>query len=74
MKTLFEQAVVMTWAIGLSLALGMLLLLVPSLLRNAESSLLGTLLRRPVSVGPADVLVYRAVGAALVVGAVWLTR
>lgn len=73
-RTLFEQAVVMTWAIGLSLVLGMLLLAVPSLLRNAESSLLGALLRRPVTVGPADVLVYRAVGAALVVGAVWLTH
>ena len=72
-RTLFEQAVVMTWAIGISLTLGMLLLIVPAFLRRAESGMLGSILRRPVAIGPADVLVYRAVGVALVVGGIWLT-
>lgn len=72
-RTLFEQAVVMTWAIGISLTLGMLLLIVPGFLRRAESGMLGSILRRPVAIGPADVLVYRAVGVALVVGGIWLT-
>ena len=72
-RTLFEQAVVMTWAIGISLTLGMLLLIIPGVLRRAESGLLGTILRRPVAIGPADVLIYRAVGVALVLGGIWLT-
>lgn len=72
-RTLFEQAVVMTWAIGISLTLGMLLLIVPGFLRRAESGMLGSILRSPVAIGPADVLVYRAVGVALVVGGIWLT-
>ena len=72
-RTLFEQAVVMTWAMGISLTLGMLLLLIPGVLRRAESGLLGSILRRPVAIGPADVLIYRAVGMALVVGGIWLT-
>lgn len=72
-RTLFEQAVVMTWAIGISLSLGLLLLIAPGFLRRAESGVLGTILRRPVAIGPADVLVYRAVGVALVVGGIWLT-
>lgn len=71
--TLLEQAVVMTWAIGLSLTLGLLLLIIPSFLRQAESSLLSSLVRRPVTIGPADVLIYRAVGFALVIGGIWLT-
>ncbi len=71
--TLFEQAVVMTWAIGLSLALGLLLLIIPSFLRQAESSLLSSLMRRPITIGAADILIYRAVGLALVVGGIWLT-
>ena len=71
--TLFEQAVVMTWAIGLSLSLGLLLLIIPGFLRRAESSLLSSLVRSPITIGPADVLIYRAVGLALVVGGIWLT-
>ncbi len=70
--TLFAQAVVMTWAIGLSLLLGMILLLIPGFLRQAESSVLGAMMRRPVAIGPADALVYRAVGLALVIGGIWL--
>ena len=72
-RTLFEQAVVMTWAIGISLTMGLLLLIAPGFLRRAESGMLGTILRRPIAIGPADVLVYRAVGVALVVGGIWLT-
>jgi hypothetical protein len=72
-QTLFEQAVVMTWAIGLSLTLGLLLLILPSFLRRAEASLLRTVMRRPIAIGPADILIYRAVGMALVVGGIWLT-
>jgi hypothetical protein len=72
-QTLFEQAVVMTWAIGLSLTLGLLLLILPSFLRRAEASLLRTVMRRPITIGPADILIYRAVGMALVVGGIWLT-
>ncbi len=70
--TLFAQAVVMTWAVGLSLLLGLIMLLIPGLLRQAESSVLGAMMSRPVAIGPVDALVYRAVGLALVIGGIWL--
>jgi len=72
-RTLFEQAVVMTWVIGLSLMLGLLLMIAPGFLRQAESGFLAALMRRPVAIGPADVVIYRAVGVVLVIGGIWLT-
>ncbi len=70
--TLLEQAVVLVWIVAIGLIGGMAMLLAPGLLRALESNTVGRLFGRPVAIGSADVLVYRAAGAALVVGAVWL--
>ncbi len=72
--TIFQQAVVLTWLIGLSLIAGLALLLAPGLLRSLESGALGRLIGRPIAIGPADVLIYRAAGLSLVVGGLWLCR
>ena len=71
-SSLIQEAVVLTWLMGLSLAAGLALLVAPGFLRAMESGLMGRLLGRPVAIGPADALIYRGAGAALVVGALWL--
>lgn len=70
--TLLEQTVVLVWIVAFGLVGGMGLLLAPGLMRALESNTIGRLISRPVALGAADVLAYRAAGAALVVGAVWL--
>lgn len=70
--TLLEQTVVLVWIVAFGLVAGMVLLLAPGFMRALESNTIGRLFSRPVAIGAADVLAYRATGAALVVGAVWL--
>ncbi len=71
-QTILAQTLWLAWAVGLSLVVGLALLVVPGLLRSWESGLFHRLLGRPIAIGPADVLIYRAVGAGLVLGGIWL--
>lgn len=73
-RNLFQEAVLLTWMMGLSLIAGLAMVLVPGFLRSLESGVLGRLIGRPIAIGPTDVLVYRAAGFALVVGGLWLGR
>lgn len=73
-KSQLQMAIVLSWAVGLSMVAGMALMCMPGLLRAGESGLLSRLLGKPVAIGPADVLVYRAVGASLVVAGLWLAH
>ncbi|MFW5830579.1 MAG: anti-sigma factor family protein [Planctomycetota bacterium] len=54
-----------------SLLVGGMLLLLAEPLRQVETSLMTRLLRRRVPVRGADVLVVRAAGVALIIGAIW---
>ncbi len=60
-------------AVG-SLIAGIALFALAGLIRRMEAGLLGHFLHRPIVVGPADLLVYRAIGIGLVIGGVWLSR
>ena len=71
--TILEQTAVLVWLVGLSLLAGLALVLAPGFLRSCESGLLARVLGRPVAIGAADALVYRAVGASLVIGGLWLS-
>jgi anti-sigma factor RsiW len=57
-----------------SLVAGCVVMLLAGSLRRAEADVLGRLLGKRISVGPGDVLIYRAVGLSLAVGGVWLAR
>jgi hypothetical protein len=52
--------------------MGAALVCAPARLRAGESGLLSRLLGRPVAIGTADAMVYRAVGASLIVAGLWL--
>jgi anti-sigma factor RsiW len=54
-----------------SLVVGALFMLLAEPLRYAEVGLLSRLLRQRLSVGQADVLVVRAAGLAIILGAIW---
>lgn len=71
-RSFFQEAVLLTWLIGLSLLAGLAMLLAPGFLRSMESGVLGQLIGRPIAIGPADTLIYRTAGLALVVGGLWL--
>jgi hypothetical protein len=71
-QTILAQTMWLAWAVGLSLGLGLVLLVLPGVLRSWESGLFHRLLGRPIAIGPADALIYRAVGAGLVIGGIWL--
>jgi anti-sigma factor RsiW len=53
---------------------GMLVLILAGMLRRIEAGLLARLLGHPVNVGPADLLVTRAVGIGLAIGGILLAR
>ena len=72
-RTILEQTAVLVWLVGFSLLAGLALVLAPAFLRSCESGFLARVLGRPVAIGAADALVYRAVGASLVIGGLWLT-
>ena len=72
-QTILEQTAVLVWLVGFSLLAGLALVLAPGFLRSCESGFLARVLGRPVAIGAADALVYRAVGASLVISGLWLT-
>ena len=72
-QTILEQTAVLVWLVGFSLLAGLALLLAPGLLRSCESGLWARVVGRPVAIGATDALVYRAVGASLLIGGLWLT-
>ena len=72
-QTILEQTAVLVWLVGFSLLAGSAMVLAPGFLRSCESGFLARVLGRPVAIGAADALVYRAVGASLVIGGLWLT-
>ena len=53
---------------------GLLVLILASMLRRLEAGLISRLIGRPIAIGPADLLVYRAVGVGLAIGGLLLTR
>jgi hypothetical protein len=71
-KVVADQAMLLAILAVISLMAGTGLLLMAGWLRQTEAGMLSKLLRRPVAIGPGDVLVYRAVGLALAVGGLWL--
>jgi hypothetical protein len=72
-RTILEQTTLLVWLVGISLVTGLALVVAPGFLRSCESGILGRVLGRPVAIGAADALTYRAVGLSLVVGGLWLT-
>jgi anti-sigma factor RsiW len=69
---LHQSLIVVAFAV-VSVVVGCLMIVLASMLRRAESGILSQLLRKPVVIGPADALVYRATGLGLAVGGIWLT-
>jgi hypothetical protein len=53
---------------------GSLVLVLAGMLRRMEAGLISRLLGRPIAVGPADLLICRAVGVGLAIGGLYLTR
>ena len=53
---------------------GAMVLVMAGMLRRLEAGLFARLFGRPVAIGPADLLVYRAVGIGLAIGGLPLTR
>lgn len=72
LKVMTDQAMLLAVLAIISLVAGLALLLMAGWLRQTEAGMLSRLLRRPIAIGPGDVLVYRAVGLALALGGFWL--
>lgn len=70
--SVMKQGLAMLTLACLGVVSGTFVLTLASMLRRAEAGLLRRLLGRPVTVGPADTLVYRTAGAALFIGGVYL--
>lgn len=58
----------------ISVVSGCALVVMAGMLRRAEAGLLRHVLRRPITVGPSDLLVYRAVGIGIALGGIYLAR
>jgi hypothetical protein len=72
--TLMHGSLVLVGLAVISVVIGCCLVLMAGMLRRIETGFLNRLLRKPISIGPADALVYRAVGIAFAVGGIWLTH
>jgi len=72
--SLSAQPVLLLTIAIFSLIGGLALTVLAGTVRRLESSVLGSLLHRRVTVGSADVLVYRAIGIGMAMGGLWLTR
>jgi hypothetical protein len=70
--SLVRGGVALLAAACISVTVGMLMLALAGMLRRVEAGVLRRLIGRPVTVGPADVLVYRAVGVGLALGGLYL--
>ncbi len=72
--SLSAQPVLLLTIAIFSLIGGLALTVLAGAVRRLESSVLGSLLHRRVTVGSTDVLVYRAIGIGMAMGGLWLTR
>ncbi|MBA3709505.1 MAG: hypothetical protein H0W83_11885 [Planctomycetes bacterium] len=56
-----------------SVIVGCAMVILGGMLRRAESGIMSHILRKQVTVGPADALIYRAAGVGLAIGGIWLS-
>ncbi|MBA2480786.1 MAG: hypothetical protein H0V44_08995 [Planctomycetes bacterium] len=71
--TFMGQSFLVVAFAAISVVIGCLMIIMAGMLRRAESGILSQLLRKPVVIGPADALVYRAAGLGLALGGIWLS-
>ncbi len=67
-------SVVLVTIACISVVSGCALVVLAGMLRRAEAGLMRHVLRRPVTVGPSDLLVYRAVGIGMALGGMYLAH